>query len=237
MLNKVFRHELKYLISEREAEAVKRQLSEAARIDRHAKDGSYLIRSLYFDDFYESSYEDKQAGTGSRRKFRIRIYNYSDDFISLECKTKEDNYIYKRSARISPEELKLILSGDYSFLMSREEEVLKEFYVTCVSEGMRPSVIVDYDRTPFVYDGGTVRITFDEHVRSGFMDFDLFDRDIPVYETLEEGKLIMEVKYTEFLPDAVKDLIEPAASVQVAASKYVLCSDRMRDIRGLQKLV
>ncbi len=237
MLKKVFRHELKYLISDGEALLIKNRLKEAAKTDIHAENGSYLIRSLYFDDMWESAYTEKQAGVSQRRKYRIRIYNFRDDFISLECKEKSGNYILKRSAEISAEEFYRITGGDYAFLKDREEEVLKEFYLSCTAEGLRPSVIVDYDRTPFVYGPGTVRITFDEKIRSGFMGFDIFDSSIPVYSVLDPGKLIMEVKYTEYLPDAVKDLIEPVSSVQVAASKFVLCSDAMREIRGLRRIV
>lgn len=233
MLKDVYRHELKYLISEREADILKKRLSEKAEIDSHAVNGSYFIRSLYFDDVWESAYNDKQAGTAERRKYRIRIYNYSDNVISLECKSKQGSYINKKSARLNREELKKILDGDYLFLKDRGEQILKEFYIACVSEGLRPGVLVDYDRTPFVYGPGTVRITFDEHVRSGFMSFDLFDRSIPVYETLEEGQLIMEVKYTEYYPDNIKELIEPGASLYTAASKYVMCSDAMKKIRGI----
>ena len=237
MLQEVYRHELKYLISEREAALIRRRLGECAHIDSHAAGGSYLIRSLYFDDIWESAYTTKQAGTLTREKYRIRIYNYSDDYIKLERKAKQGSYILKTSARIDREELRMILDGDTAFLEKREEEVLRSFYLASVSGGLRPSVVVDYDRTPFVYGPGTVRVTFDEHVRSGFMSFDLFDSSIPVFETLETGKLIMEVKYTEYLPDNVKDLIEPGAAVQLAASKFVLCSDRMRDIRGLERIV
>lgn len=237
MLKDVYRHELKYLISEREADILKMRLKERLGTDIHAHDGSYFIRSLYFDDIWESAYFEKQAGTCIRKKYRIRIYNYSDDFISLECKEKRGSYIQKRSAVISREELDKIEKGEYAFLMDRQEQVLKEFYIACTAEGLRPSVLVDYDRTPFVYDPGTVRITFDEHVRSGFAGSDIFDRGIPVFEVLEEGKLILEVKYTEYLPDAVRDLLETGAAVSTAASKYVMCSDAMRDVRGLWRAV
>ncbi len=233
----VYRHELKYLISEIEAGILKGRLKERLSPDPHAENGRYFIRSLYFDDFFDSAYTDKQAGTERRRKFRIRTYNYSDDFISLECKDKEGSYIYKRNAVISVPELDSILNGDYSFLAEREEPVLKEFYISSVSEGLRPTVLVDYDRTPFILNAGTVRVTFDEHIRSAFSGRDIFDPGIPVYETLPEGMLIMEVKYTEFFPDTVRELLETMAPVQTAASKYVMCSDKMRDIRGLTRTV
>lgn len=237
MSDPIYRHELKYIISEREAGILKRRIKELLHTDRHAEKGSYFIRSLYFEDCFDSAYLDKQAGTGKRRKYRIRVYNCSDDFISLECKEKEGSWILKRSAVISREELKGILKGDYSFLLGRDEPVLREFYLSCVSEGLRASVFVDYDREPFVFDPGTVRVTFDRHVRSGFRagfkDKDLFDPGIPVYETLENGKLIMEVKFTEFFPEVIRDLLEGEAAFQTAASKYVMCSNAMREVRGL----
>ena len=96
---------------------------------------------------------------------------------------------------------------------------------------------MDYDRVPYVFDPGTVRITFDENIRSGFMSYDLFDESIPVFSTMDPGMLIMEVKYTEYLPDVVKDLIEPVSAVQLAASKFVICSDVMREIRGYRRTV
>ena len=41
------------------------------------KNGGYLIRSLYFDDYWNSAYEEKESGVLMRKKYRIRIYNYS----------------------------------------------------------------------------------------------------------------------------------------------------------------
>ena len=78
-----------------------------------------------------------------------------------------------------------------------------------------------------------MRVTFDEHVRSGFMSWDLFDGTIPVYETLQPGKLIMEVKFTEFIPQIMRDILPLNAAEQVAASKYVMCCDAMRELRGI----
>ena len=45
------RHEIKYIISLREAELLKYRLRALLRPDSHVRaDGSYFIRSLYFDD-------------------------------------------------------------------------------------------------------------------------------------------------------------------------------------------
>ena len=41
---------------------------------------------------------------------------------------------------------------------------------------LRPRVIVDYEREPWILDAGTVRITFDMDVRAAVDGFDIFDR-------------------------------------------------------------
>lgn len=221
-----FRHEWKYLISYGEYEALKVRLNPYFQLDPNAIGGEYLIRSLYFDDYYNSAYEEKDMGVFFRKKYRIRIYNYSDKAIKLERKIKNDKYIFKEAASLTRQQVYDILDGNYEFLLHSDKNLLREFYYECVSKVMRPRVIVDYDRTPYIMDGGTVRITFDKKVRAAVGGFDIFDATLPTLSALPSDKLILEVKYTEFLPQIVRDLCPPASSEFTAASKFVLCCDK-----------
>ena len=229
----VYRHELKYLISYREKDIIERRLREFAAMDSHAPDGGYFVRSLYFDDYWNSAYNEKMGGTLERDKYRIRIYNGSDSVISLERKHKRGSYILKEGAFLSRSETDSILSGDYGFLLSKSELVCRSFYVECMGSVMRPKVIVDYDRIPYVFEPGTVRITFDMRVRSGFMSYDIFDLSIPTYETMDPDMLILEVKYTEFLPQIFRDVIPSGAQIFTAASKFTMACDVRRDVLGI----
>ena len=230
--NLKFRHELKYFISEPEKEVIARRLSTVMQRDAHVKDGRYFIRSLYFDDQFENAYEEKLAGTNERKKYRIRIYNLEDSVIRLECKRKEGQYINKISAKLTREETDKLLRGEYNFLKDRQEQVCKDFYLECALNQMKPKVIVDYDREPYVYSFGDVRITFDEHVRSGVFEQELFDQALPVMEVLEPGQLIMEVKFTEYLPEIIRDLLQVDNCIYTAASKYVLCLEKRKEYIG-----
>ena len=86
--------------------------------------------------------------------------------------------------------------------------------------------IVDYDREPWILDAGTVRITFDMDVRAAIGSYDIFDDTLPALPVLEPGKCVMEVKYTEFLPRVVRDILPDRASEFTAVSKYVLCYEK-----------
>lgn len=219
----VFRNEWKYLISYPEANLLRDRLAPFTHLDPHTINGQYTIRSLYFDDYWDSAYNTKIAGSDNRKKWRIRIYNCTDDVISLERKTKRNNYIYKQSARLTKDEFYRILDGDYGFLLSRKENLCGEFYVELTSNLLRPKVTVDYERVPMILDEGTTRITLDMDVRAGYGTYDIFDVNMPIISAMEPDKLVLEVKWTEFLPGLVKKLLPCQGQEFTAVSKYTLC--------------
>jgi hypothetical protein len=223
-----YRHELKYVINCAEREDIKLRLNIALKKDPHAGKNGYMIRSLYFDDYWMSAYQEKSMGVLDRKKYRIRIYNYSDATIKLERKKKVDMYIYKEDAKLSRQEFDMILAGQYDFLLERPENLCKEFYYECQSRVLRPVTIVDYEREPYILDEGTVRVTFDNDVRTALGGYDIFDENLPCVNVLEAGTCVMEVKYTGFLPQIVRSVIPPKAAELKAVSKYVLCLEKTR---------
>lgn len=224
--NQVYRNEWKYYISLWEAEELKRRLLPFMERDPYTREGKYTIRSLYFDDYWNSSYEEKMMGVDHRYKWRIRIYNFSDSSIKLERKKKWGSYIHKDSANLTRSELDQILEGDYDFLLEKESGLFREFYYECMVKLQRPKVIVDYEREPLIYRLGDVRITFDADVRTALGGYHIFDPDLPTFAVLEPGMIVLEVKFTELLPDLIKKLLPLDGQQFSAISKYTLCYER-----------
>ena len=232
--NERYRNEWKYLIDTAQKEAICSRLAPVMQLDPNAADGGYSLRSLYFEDYFQTSSAEKDAGVLQRKKYRIRIYNYSDKSIKLERKKKFGSYIYKESARLTREQFYQILEGDYGFLLASDQPLCREFYYECVSNVMRPRTIVDYERQPWIMDAGTVRITFDMNVRAAVGSYDIFDETLPGLPVLEPGKCVMEVKFTEFLPNFVREVLPDRASEFTAVSKYVLCYKKTAYMNGFQ---
>ena len=226
-----FRHELKYLINKREMDCCIGRLSEFAQSDTHAKQGSYFVRSLYFDDMYQSAYEDKENGVLSRCKFRIRTYDHDSGFISLEKKIKEGSYVRKESARLTKDEYDTVIKGNTDFLLKRGEQVAKDIALEYRTKMLRPEVLVDYDRIPYIFEFGSVRVTFDLNIRAGLPSNDIFSSYVPTYDVLGTDLLIMEVKYTEFLPDIFRSIL-PNHNSRLAFSKYTMSIDTLRRIKS-----
>lgn len=95
-----YRHELKFLINEGEHAALACRMAPVFKLDKHAQAGGYTIRSLYFDDYCNSAYEEKDAGILMRKKYRVRIYNGSDKVIKLERKRSTAAGSTRRTRRL-----------------------------------------------------------------------------------------------------------------------------------------
>lgn len=222
-----FRHELKYLISNSEAEIIRHRLKSIMQLDPHTDStGNYLVRSLYLDDLNFSAYREKMDGVPSRQKYRIRIYNHSFKRITLERKIKEGSYVLKQTAPLSRKQVESIQNGNYSFLQNSPHKLHKILYFEISSRILRPTLIVEYEREPYLYEFGDVRITFDRNVRAVTAREDIFTPSLPTALVLESGKLILEVKYTQFFPSMIRDLLPTHGVEFIALSKYVACFDK-----------
>jgi hypothetical protein len=222
-----YRNELKYIINYADYALIRARLSPVMKRDQHVNgNGMYTVRSLYFDDFLNSAYNEKYSGVMNRQKFRIRIYNYSDQVINLEHKIKYDRYVYKQSANLTRSQVNEILVRNYDCLRECNDPLHNLFYHECRSKLLRPRIIMDYEREPFVMKSGTVRVTFDQHVRVGVDGWDIFNDKMAMREVMEPDSMVMEVKYSEFLPALVRQLLPKNSATYSAVSKYVLGCDQ-----------
>ena len=219
-----YRHELKYDISYFDYLALRGRLRAAMQSDPHAIHGIYLIRSIYFDNYKDKALREKIDGVARREKFRIRYYNNDFSVISLEKKMKINNLCMKASARITEEECRKILDGDTEFMLSHKDGLVREFYAKIKNELLRPRVLVSYVREPYIYTAGNVRVTFDSNIRSTVYHNKFLEEkvtDIGVGDV--PGRMILEVKYDDFLPDVISDIIQLGECEHVAFSKYGAC--------------
>jgi hypothetical protein len=218
-----FRHELKYYINYCDYLVLRSRLKLLMKPDPNAGEkGDYMIRSLYFDDLKDSALYEKAAGIRTRHKYRIRTYNFSDRVIKLERKNKVDGYINKEAAPLSRETVEAIMNNDYRAL-DKDNPLICDFYMAIRNDVLQPKVIVDYDREAYVCSFSDTRVTFDKELRVARTSNDLFDADIPTDILVKMPRLIMEVKFNEFLPEYIREALELGASEHCAISKYVIC--------------
>lgn len=223
----VYRVEDKYNCSEQELLVLQARLGAVLWTDRNQPDSNgYMITSVYFDDYADSHLREVQEGNQVRQKFRLRIYNRSFDVIKLEVKRKKYNRILKLSSCITKIQMHQLLRGEcIEDAAPSEESAVTLFNIAIMERGIRPKIIVEYDRTAYIYEPGNVRITIDRNLR-GSSDIGAFRKqDWRAYPLIYEGGQILEVKYDEFLPGFIAGLLELGNLNQTSNSKYRICRE------------
>lgn len=228
---KKYRNEHKYVSPEYMLSSLQARVASIMERDSHTGiSGQYDIRSVYFDDMYRTCYFENEDGTDPREKFRIRIYNCSRDRISLELKQKEHGMCRKSSCPVPLAVCEQILGGQIPECTAETPYLLKKLIMQMRMRALRPCVIVAYERVPFVYAAGNVRVTFDRNIRSSDRTGSFFDRSCPFRPVLSCGMNMMEVKFDEFLPDFINEALQTGALQWTSFSKYYLC--RKYSMRG-----
>jgi len=220
----IFRHELKYLISSAEISVLKNRVEHLLLPDVHAgQSGMYTVRSLYFDDYHNSCFYENENGTDPREKFRIRIYDHNIQRITLECKRKERGKTLKTSCPLTLEQTQQLMRGNALPDIASQHPLLRKLTIQMLTRHLRPVVIVEYDRIPYVYPNGNVRITLDTNVVSSTAVSRFLEQKIPKRPVMPSGQQILEVKYDAFLPDFIYRNLQLQNLRQTACSKYYIC--------------
>lgn len=217
-----FRHEWKHEITYMDLLVLRLRLRMVMQQDAHAVDGKYRIRSLYFDTAEDKALLEKINGVNIREKFRMRYYNQDASWMVLEKKCKINGLCRKEQARISQETAQDAIRRDAEHLCQNEQALVRELGYKMKAEGLLPKTIVDYTREPFVYLPGNVRVTLDYDIRTGMTGTDFLNPDCIMIPAGNAAR-ILEVKWDEFLPSLIRDLVQVPGTHTSAFSKYAAC--------------
>lgn len=221
-----YRNELKFEVSELELTKIRGRLLPFMRLDSHQNINGYTIKSLYFDDIYDSCMREKENGISFREKYRIRTYNNETKLIRLEKKIKYLEMTKKVSQNLTTKDCEFILANDKEYfwdILSRNRgTLLEEFALKVLRQGFTPKCIVEYERFAFTENIGNVRITFDRNISGSRYVENYWDSDIPLVPVMPSMRHILEVKYDEMLPRHILQALDLGYLHRLSFSKYYI---------------
>lgn len=221
-----YRNELKFELSDFNLMRIKSRLTPLMRPDSHQSPDGYLIRSLYFDDLYDSCLEEKKNGICYREKYRIRIYNNNPDYIRLEKKTKYADMSKKITQTLSIQDYEVLQSGDidglHALLSHNTGNLLEEFISKILYKHFSPKCIIGYERFAFIENIGNVRITFDRNITGCKQTENFFAADPFMIPVMPQGHHILEIKYDELLPHYILQALDLGDLRRQSFSKYYM---------------
>ena len=219
---KKYRSEWKYLLTNQELSLLKSRLSKAMELDVHTPpSGRYLIHSLYFDDYKDTSIYTTNSGLSERYKWRIRYYGDDLSYIVLEKKDKLESRCHKKSCRLTMDECKTIIDGDIlDILYDTKKQLIRELACDMLMRGYTPKIIIDYERVAYVEEITNVRITIDMKISASYELGNFLDGDYQNFYVLPSGYNVLEVKFDDILPSYIRNIVESYNYYQTSFSKY-----------------
>ena len=221
-----YRHEIKYLINIEQKIIIENKIKGILNIDRNAKEGKYFVRSIYFDNYNYECLNKVIDGISYRKKYRIRTYNLSKEYICLEKKEKRNNVSIKKQQLIEEKQLNNLLINNNEILS--RQQLLDEYIININNFGYKPVCTIDYDRIPYTYETSDIRITFDNNITVSKKTNNMFDEDIEKIPVLNSNVYIMEIKYNEFIPDYIKMILKLENLQPTKFSKYAMGMNKLK---------
>jgi len=222
--NKLKRQENKYFINYLDYNYIKNDISKVMRRDDNCHNNlPYEVRSLYFDNFDYKCIEEKLAGEKYRSKYRLRVYNKNFDNIKLEVKIKNNSISFKKSFKVDKQFcVKLINNYDLSIKDIADHE-LKNQIIYMKHNWFKPVSIVNYEREAFFFNSKNfLRITFDKNITSELSNLDFFNLNYQRQKIFINDLVVMEVKFKNYIPNFIVDILQKYSIARSAISKYVL---------------
>ena len=109
-------------------------------------------------------------------------------------------------------------------MRTHKSELVKELYAKMHYQYLKPRVLVSYIREAYIYPAGNVRVTFDSKIRTSLFTKDFLTKKVvDISATDKPEDMILEVKYDDFMPGIIQDLVQIPALRQQSFSKYGAC--------------
>ena len=214
---KMLRYEIKFSIDGPQALQVLHWAAEHLTLDSHASNaagGLYRTNTLYLDTKGQDVYHHR--GRFKHHKFRLRRY-WKEPFAFLERKSRWSNQVEKYRTMVAESDLPLLASYE---LASRWQGAW--FHQQILAGELRPAYQVDYERAAYVgtNSDGPMRLTMDTQIRSRPADGWRFTDFAGL--RLFTQRVILELKYCNFMPSPFESLIQSMDLTPKRISKYRL---------------
>jgi hypothetical protein len=236
--NLLERREFKFLVPESIAQDIATAARSVCELDSHAgPDGSYAIRSLYFDNMNRDLFWANEREQDDRFKARVRCYPTDDqkmgDFAWLEIKRRVLDMIVKTRVSVPMENWVEVVRSVTGLRqvdwMPGRKKLGARFVRKVHTHHLEPTILVEYDREAYV---STVdeyaRLTLDRHVRCQLQDRYSLEAIAGRWRAVDhsartltvEPMCIVECKFGALIPRWMMVLVQRFELLRYSFSKY-----------------
>lgn len=231
------RFELKYVIQERCARAVRDFLRGYLVVDEHADTSNgnqYPVHSLYLDNGNYALYNSTIHGHKNRFKLRARFYNEKPNSpIFFEIKRRHNDVILKQRAGVKRDSIHRLMAGHFPRIDDLAKSdgngfgPLRNFTALRNRLNANGKVLVSYMREAYVTpNDNSVRVTFDRELQTAAYR-GIFALGAMAIRPVRLEGVVLEIKFTDAFPTWLREMVRVFDLERRPFAKYVTCVDAL----------
>ena len=141
-------------------------------------------------------------------RFSLQYLDNDPSYLALERSQGGTRSV----AMVSEAECRALLSGDLDWMEARHDPVLLDFYDGLTERMLLPQVTISYRREVYTPEGLGMWVALDTDLRASLQHMDFLDpQRVAEHTASQEGKILMEIGYSDTIPDQVLCLLEETA--------------------------
>jgi len=204
--NQTCPRQLHYQITQSDHDALRSRLSAGTAATTNCVHRMFF--ASYRDRIAAQPIEELLVPAQEEARFTLQYMDNDPSYVVLE--RRQDGT--RTSAMVAEAECRALLSGETDWLMERRNPVLVDFYDGLTERMLLPQVLVSYRHEVYTPEGMGLWVALDTDLRASLQHMDFLDPQRLAEDTAEqEGKILMEIGYSNTIPDHVLCLLEETA--------------------------
>ena len=196
-----------YQITPEDYVALRARLS-AKTEAKEARSVHTMVFTSYRDRIPVNPMGELLAPELTERRFSLHYYDNDPTYLILERRLDGK----RTSAMVAEAECRALLAGETDWLLDRHNPILLDFHESLTDRMLLPQMLLTYHREIYTADGLDLWVALDTDIRASLQHMDFLDPQLLERDTAEQdGKIFMEISYSDRIPDDVLCLLEETA--------------------------
>lgn len=198
---------LRYQITPEDCASLRACLSARAK-EREARSVHAMFFTSYRDRVPRDPMGEILAPERTEAQFSLHYYDNDPTYLILERRLDGR----RTSAMVAEAECRALLAGETDWLLDRRNPLLREFHESLTERMLLPQVLLTYHREVYSADGLDLWVALDTDIRASLEHMDFLDpQQLERGVTGQDGRILLEISYSDRIPDDVIYLLEETA--------------------------
>ena len=168
------------------------------------------VHTMFFISYLDRIQENEGLAVPGQSGAQFALHYYDNDPTYLRLERQLGGQ--RTSAMVTEAECRALLAGETDWLLDRHDPLFQDFHAGLTERMLLPQMMLTFHREVYTADGLDLWVALDTNIRASLQHMDFLDPQL-LEQDMEgqEGRILMEVSYSDRIPDDVLCLLEETA--------------------------